>query len=323
MSKKWKIISTIVLVLIIVVSHVVSLFVAGSVVFEYALKAKVPLMDRALTAGINWQEQKLKVATSWFVDLESREQVSVSSHDGLTLCGYQAVQDESDHKWAIFMHGYRGKVTDMTYYAKRFYDKGYNILLPYQRGHGTSQGEYITMGINEKHDLIQWVNHVVAIDPQSEIVIFGASMGAATVMMATGEDLPANVKVAVADCGYTSAYDEFEHLFEHYLGANAGMLLEMTQKFATKRTGVDYAEADSVKALQKSTTPTLFVHGSADDFVPFWMLDEVFDAAVLLEDGETKEKFVVEGAMHMMSGSFATEIYYQKVFEFVEKFVAA
>lgn len=43
----------------------------------------------------------------------------------------------------------------------------------------------------------------------ARIILHGVSMGAATVLMASGETLPENVKAVIADCGYTSEWDEF------------------------------------------------------------------------------------------------------------------
>ena len=45
------------------------------------------------------------------------------------------------------------------------------------------------------------------------------------------------------------------------------------------RAGYDLEEASAVKQVAKSKTPMLFIHGDADTFVPFEMLDEVYNAA--------------------------------------------
>ncbi len=48
-------------------------------------------------------------------------------------------------------------------------------------------------------------------DPNAEIALFGVSMGGATAMMTSGEDLPSNVKVIIEDCGYSTVIDEFTY----------------------------------------------------------------------------------------------------------------
>lgn len=58
--------------------------------------------------------------------------------------------------------------------------------------------------------MIVWINEILAYDEQANIVLYGESMGAATVLMAAGEGLPKQVKAVVEDCGYTTAYAMFK-----------------------------------------------------------------------------------------------------------------
>ncbi|BDP53469.1 hypothetical protein EfmJHP35_13930 [Enterococcus faecium] len=75
-----------------------------------------------------------------------------------------------------------------------FHDMGYNVLVPDARGHGKSEGDYIGFGWPERKDYVQWINKVLENNGKSqEIVLYGVSMGAATVMMTSGEKLPDNV----------------------------------------------------------------------------------------------------------------------------------
>ena len=60
------------------------------------------------------------------------------------------------------------------------------------------------MGWHERFDIVDLSNYIASTYKNSQIVLFGVSMGAATVMSASGEKLPRNVKVIIEDCGYTS-----------------------------------------------------------------------------------------------------------------------
>ena len=65
----------------------------------------------------------------------------------------------------------------MSNYGKKFYDMGYNVLIPDLRGHGMSEGDYIGMGWDERLDIIDLINYIIDVDKDSEIVLFGVSMG--------------------------------------------------------------------------------------------------------------------------------------------------
>lgn len=104
--------------------------------------------------------------------------------------------------------GRNGELVDVCNF---FIKEGYNVLSISQRAHNKSEGETISMGYYESDDLLDWIQYIVKRDPDCSIVLYGVSMGAATVMMTLGKDIPRNIKAAIEDCGYTSAWDEFAY----------------------------------------------------------------------------------------------------------------
>ena len=72
----------------------------------------------------------------------------------------------------------------MMSYGEKYYEMGYNVLLPNNRAHGNSEGNYIGMGWLDKDDIACWVNWINKQDPNAKIILHGVSMGAATTMMA-------------------------------------------------------------------------------------------------------------------------------------------
>ena len=133
------------------------------------------------------------------------KEVTVTSYDGLCLFGKCYFANKSA-PWLIMMHGYRsGAERDFCGGLKFGIEAGFNVLLVDQRAHGKSEGKCLTFGIKERRDCLSWVNYVVSKAGENcEIVLYGMSMGAATVLMAAGLDLPRNVVGIVADCGYSS-----------------------------------------------------------------------------------------------------------------------
>lgn len=252
--------------------------------------------------------------TRWLL-ADSRD-MSLTSEDGLKLHAYR-VDGSQPHRYAVLCHGYQNRATGMALYARHLFDQGYTVLLPDARGHGESEGGYIGMGWHERRDIVGWVNTLAAEDPQPEIVLYGVSMGGATVMMTSGEaDLPANVKAIVEDCGYTSAWDEFAGQLKELFGLPTFPILDVTNLVTRLRAGWDFKAASSVNQVAKSVTPTLFIHGAEDAFVPFWMLDVVYDAATC-----EKEKLVVPGAEHAESAAVNPALYWGTVDAFLAKHI--
>ena len=90
------------------------------------------------------------------------------------------------HRYAIICHGYGGRAECMRHRGKSFYDLGFNILMPNARAHGDSAGDWIGMGWPERKDIIGWIYEIIRRDKDAQILLYGESMGAATVMMTAG-----------------------------------------------------------------------------------------------------------------------------------------
>ena len=295
-------------------------FVAGSYFFSFALESSFKQAE-AIPEETKDKLEQMPLPENdvgWVKDAIIKIANINSQDDGYKLNAFEVLQETNSHKWVISIHGYRGKAVDNARYAKEFYEKGYNVLLPDLEAHGFSEGKFVGMGYSDRFDIIGWINYIIEKDPDCQIVLHGVSMGGATVMMTTGEKLPENVKCAIEDCGYSNVYDIFKHVSNEYLSLPFKHTLLSALDLVVKiKLGIHLKQADCAEALKKSTTPTLFIHGTEDNFVPFSMLDIVYNANPNLE----KEKLVVEGANHAYSATYAPELYFEKVFNFVEKYV--
>lgn len=235
---------------------------------------------------------------------------------GETLYARMFMPYPESSRWVICVHGYRsyGK-RDMSYVASRFAEEGYNVLVPDLRAHGESSGNVIGMGWLDRLDLLSWISEILSIDYDAEIVLMGGSMGAASVMMTSGEKLPKNVKGFVVDCGYTSVYDEFKTMLKSAFNLPAFPIITIANHLSLRKAGFRLKDASAVRQLQKNYLPTLFIHGTGDKFVPHEMLYKNLEASKGI-----KESLVVERAPHLSSFIYEPEHYFSTVFEFLERY---
>ena len=307
MGKKRKsglrIVGTVLLILAVIA--VGALAYIGNFFFNYALNpnAKVSFMEKAPIAWGAWLGS-------------AAQDLWLESDDGLDLHALYAPV-EGSHSYVILCHGYGNQAAGMQEYGQHFYEQGYSVLMPNARASGDSEGAYMGMGWPERRDIVKWANTLVKSDPQAKIALFGVSMGAATVMMVSGEaDLPANVKCVVEDCGYTSVWDEFTAQLKELYGIPPVPVLSAASLVTRLRAGYFLGEASALAQVKKSATPTLFIHGDKDTFVPFSMLDELYNAASC-----EKEKLVVEGAEHAKSREVDPELYWGTVDAFLNRYM--
>ena len=199
------------------------------------------------------------------------EEMSITSFDGLTLWGkyYEYAPGATVE---IMFHGYRGSAErDLCGGVQRCFALGHSALIVNQRCSGRSEGDVITFGINESRDCLNWVTHTInRFGPEVKIILTGISMGASTVMIAAGEDLPENVIGVLADCGYTSAKDIIKKVI-----AQRKLPAELAYPFVklgAKLYGhFDLESTSPIEAMKRCRVPVIFFHGENDDYVPCYM----------------------------------------------------
>ena len=239
----------------------------------------------------------------------------IKSFDDLILCGYEIRNNCKSNIWIIVNHGYMCKGLDMIPQTKIFLNMGYNVLIIDQRAHGKSDGKYRGMGYLESKDLIRWINLIVNEHEKSKIILYGISMGAATVMFATAENLPNNVKACIEDCGYTSIWDEFKAIYKKSFKLPTFPILNIANITAKIKAGYSFKEGSVLEAVKKSKIPILFIHGEEDKLVPYNMVEKLYDEASC-----EKEKISVKNAGHTESSTVDSEFYWNKVRKFINKY---
>lgn len=221
----------------------------------------------------------------------------------------------NSQKWVIVLHGYGYNGRMMYYVARRFYKKGYNVLVPDLRGHGISGGNYVGMGWHDRLDLIKWIKQIIKIDKNAKIVLYGVSMGASTILMASGEKLPKNVKCIISDCAFTSAYEVFNHQLRKSKKVPVFPFLDIMNILCKIKNRYSLKQASAIKQLKKNKLPIFFIHGAIDDFVPTHMVFDLYKRANC-----EKELMIVNNAGHTVSEIVERKIYWRRVTLFLDKY---
>ncbi len=206
------------------------------------------------------------------------EPVTIRSFDGRALFArYYHVKEGAPVQ--IQFHGYRGSaLRDMCGGTPLALKMGHNVLLVDQRAHGRSDGTTITFGVLERRDCLEWIRYAQKrFGEEIPIVLTGVSMGAATVLMASGLELPSAVKAIVADCPFSAPRDIIARVAENMglpgkpaaaVCALGGMI------FGRFRLG----SSSAVEAVRNSKLPILLIHGEDDRYVPCNMSRTIYDA---------------------------------------------
>jgi hypothetical protein len=240
---------------------------------------------------------------------------SIISEDGLSLSARWMPAAGSSRNAAILAHGYSSRGSEMAAFARLFHELGFHVLMPDARGHGDSGGDYIGFGWHDRLDILQWTQPVISrVGEACQLVLFGISMGGATVLMAGGEPLPAQVRAIIEDCGYTSAHDQLAFQLKRMYHLPATPLIQTTSLVTRYLAGYGFEEASALEQVKLCQVPILFIHGTEDTFVPTAMAHELYEACT-----SEKELFLVEGAGHGMAYRTDPEGYRGAVSGFLDK----
>ncbi len=250
----------------------------------------------------------------WINDMKTlpQKEVEIRSFDGLRLRG-RYFELEIGAPVEILLHGYRSNSErDLSGGIARCFACGRSVLLVDHRASGRSEGNVITFGINESRDCADWVKYIIEnIDADAKIYIGGVSMGAATAMMATARSLPDNVVGILADCGYSSPKKIIKKVIRD-MRLPADVCYPFVRLGGKLFGNFDIEELSPESAMEHCSLPVFFVHGGADDFVPYEMSEECYNACT------SKNKYLikVEGAGHGLAFPLDQERYIKEVKDF-------
>lgn len=252
-----------------------------------------------------------------FIREHPHRDVSITSRDGLTLRGRLYVPDGADAT-VIFVHGYKSAPeVDFPVLARRFYRLGYNVLLIDHRASGKSDGKYYGFGVLERCDVEDWCRFVAdTFGETGKIILFGCSMGAATVLMAS--DLPfvrKRVSCIIADCPYNAPTEQFRYILRRDYHLPAFPLIPLTSRLCKRRAGWRFDERTACDSVRRTEVPILLIHGTADRYVPARFSVDVYESR-----RGVCELLLVDGASHGYSFYQEPTRYLAKVEDFIKKY---
>ena len=244
------------------------------------------------------------------------ETVTVTARDGETLVGHW-IPVENPQRIILAMHGWRSSWNrDFSMISPFWRENGCSVLYAEQRGQNNSGGAAMGFGLIERFDCLDWIEFLRAREGDTlPIYLAGLSMGATTVLMAAGEELPPAVHGVMADCGFTSPQAIMKHVLNKNLHLSYAPMRRMAEMMFRQKTAVDINEYSTLDAMKTTRLPILFIHGSDDHFVPVWMTFENYRAC-----GSPKTLLIVPGADHGLSYLKEKERYEAAVLDFWKRY---
>ena len=230
--------------------------------------------------------------------------------------------------WVIMVHGDNTSRSDAKTgtlgIARELSGRGFGIMMFDMRGRGDSLTTMSSSGFFERLDLQGASDYLVSKGAdRSRIGVLGFSLGGAVALMAGSN--PNNFGAVVAD----SSFADFSLVVRNsMIGMKRPLRLGRPgmEFMARSIYGIDIKEISPARAITRSDTPVLIIHGENDNVVPVEharLLGRAIGASFdQIESGE-ESVWIVPGAGH--TGSFRTEpaAYIERLVKFYEAHLGA
>ena len=305
----WKILLTVLLILIIATFIICRFFFRFAVVADNGKWDQPPAKepDPETPKGRAYYERKRKKQEAEEIPYED---AWIVSKDGLKLHA-RYYPNEKAERIVILCHGYHGSVAADFAFILPMLKRDCEILAIDERAHGESEGKHITFGAKEKQDIHDWADYMAQKNTRGlPVYLFGVSMGAASVLMNADTD-PAGVKGIIADCGYTNMHDIICDVQKAWYKLPAFPGVNMMAFNCRLSAGFSMKDADARSAVKRAKLPVLFIHGTSDHFVPVHHTEQNAAACV------SRHRIVyVEDASHAASAQKDPVLYEREVRSF-------
>lgn len=255
--------------------------------------------------------EELQTESEWIG--EKSQKITIDNSEEKTLTCLEIKNEHISHSYVIICHQYGGSPESMEEYAKHFYDLGFNILLPYMRGHRESLHKNVSFGWGDSVDIADWVDSIVSKDPKARIALFGVSLGANAVTLCASEDLPDNVRLVIADSCYTSMEALVKEFVKSETPFSTLITVNLLPVFTENKLGESLKDADTIAELKNIELPIMFINGEDDTVVPPLVSKKLYENC----DAQGVEEVLIEKGVHGRNLQADKESYWSYVDAFI------
>jgi len=244
--------------------------------------------------------------------------VELPASDGIELRAWYVHPHQANGRDVLLLHGVGDNREGMAGFATVLLDHGYSVLLPDSRAHGDSGGKLATYGIRESDDIHRWVSWLYSHQQSKCVYGFGESMGAALILESLSRE--DRFCAVIAESPFSNfrvvAYERAALYLKapSWIGRTLLRLpVQVGMSYAKLRYKLDLDRDNPADTVGRSSTPIFLIHGTGDvDILPH------HSELIAAEYPSKVTLWEVPGAVHCGASAVAPEIFWHKVFAWLE-----
>ncbi|MEI0602745.1 alpha/beta hydrolase [Brachyspira alvinipulli] len=303
-------------IIIFIIIAVLFFIIPNHFVNKIFIKTNKKLFERKEKDKKETEEQKQikENRRKWFEN--SQKDIYTISSDNMKLHAH-IIENDKSNIYVIIAHPYEGRGSYMKYFAEKYYNMGFNIILIDLRTHGDSEGGIYSLGYLERLDILSWIEYIKNNYENSQIILYGISMGANAVMMCSCENIEDNVKAIIEDAGFTGAKEQLKERLDISYKLPFFPIIPLTSFMTKIRLGFSFDDINVINAVSKSKVPILFIHGDKDSLVNPNMVNKLYDACC-----SDKEKLIIKNGEHIKAVLSDENLYWDTINNFIKKYTS-
>ena len=288
-------------------------YLIAKAVFKSATRPIAYTLDESLKT----QQEEYKVDFTDYFHNWNKQDFEVDGVHGKIrgeVVFHPEMQNQTRKKVAIVCHGHTCNRINAVKYATIFYNQGYSILMYDHAYFGLSDGDYTTLGYNEKHDLSAVIDYAKGLfGNDCFLALHGESMGAVTILCVLG--LRSDINLLVADCGFSHTMNYYRELCKSVVHLPPFPTVDFANMVSKRQIGYDFTKTIPIDCVKNSNVPICFIHGAADDFISPHHSVDMYNVST----NPNSELHLFDGAGHAHSITVDKDRYYKVVCDFLHK----
>lgn len=233
------------------------------------------------------------------------QEVELITEDGLKLSAWYTPPQNGT--LILVAHGYG--LHRMEDFYTLFASHGYGVIAWDFRAHGTSEGEFSSLGYYEVLDAKAALDFVMAQPDVEHIGAWGGSMGAVTMIRATARY--SEIEALVADSPFSTLEDEMN------LRVPFPAIRTLIRFFAERESGIRLEQVSSLDDISRiSPRPVFLIQGMSDGMVPLDSAQRLYNAA-----GEPRQMWTKPGVPHLSMYTYHEADYTERVIDFFDRYL--
>ncbi len=222
------------------------------------------------------------------VPAQAFETVVIQSHE---LLEAWLIEQQDDQGIVLLFHGYSSSKSGNIAYSNSFQEMGFSTFLLDFQGSGGSTGNKTTIGVEESKDVKVAFDYIKDRFPTKDIILFGSSMGAASILKSI-KNYDIKPDKVILECPFGTMKATMEKRFQA-MGLPSFPAADILLSYGGLINGFNAYKHNPRDYAKELSIPTLLLHGSKDKRVLVSEVKEIFENI----KGEKRLK-ILEGCGH-------------------------